>query len=262
MRNWREIILPRFFYLGLVQSIEWNNFLEEMNVTSRNLVRLFFSTLLLGGTATGILGFFVRWDEFKPYFLNFQVIDIIMALFWLFGVGLIFSVLSQMGFAAYLTVHRFGLGIFKSLKLWNSVQVIVILFVVFDLVYLRYTAFAKTGDSIVPYIALAIFVLASGLVVAYLKAKQTNKEAFIPAVFFMVVVTTLEWVPVLRVNEEGWVYLMLISLLICNAYQLLILHKLNEKSTLEKQQKSKLASSKSPKTKVNNQKQHKVKPSK
>lgn len=225
-----------------------------MNVTSRNLVRLFFSTLLLGGTATGIIGFFVRWNEFKPYFLNFQLIDIIMALFWLFGVGLIFSVLSQMGFAAYLTVHRFGLGIFKSLKLWNSVQVILILFVVFDLVYLRYTAFSKTGDSIVPYITLAIIVLASGLVVAYIKAKQTNKEAFIPAVFFMVVVTTLEWVPVLRVNEESWVYLMLISLLICNAYQLLILHKLNEKSSLEKQQKSKLSSPKIPKARVNNHK--------
>jgi KinB signaling pathway activation protein len=240
MRNWREIILPRFFYLGLVQSIEWINFLEETNMTSRNLVKLFFSTLLIGGIATGILGFIVRWDEFQPYFLNFQVIDIIMSLFWLVGVGLIFSVLSQMGFAAYLTVHRFGLGIFKSHKLWNSVQIIVILFVLFDLVYLRFTAFSKPGDSIIPYITMAIFVLISGLVVAYVKAKQTNKEAFIPAVFFMVVVTTLEWVPVLRVNEQGWVYLMLFSLLICNAYQLLILHKLNEKSTIELQQKKKI----------------------
>lgn len=262
MRKKREIILPRFFYLGLVQSIEWNNFFGGNHVTSRNLVRLFFTTLLLGGTATGIIGFIVRWDEFKPYFLNFQVIDIIMSLFWLVGVGLIFSLLSQMGFFAYLTVHRFGLGIFKSVKLWNSVQVILILFVLFDLVYLRFTAFAKTGESIIPYIALAILVLTSGLGVAYIKAKQTNKEAFIPALFFMVVVTTLEWVPVLRVNEKSWVYLMLIPLLICNAYQLLILHKLNEKSSIEKQQKSKLASPNNSNTKVNNQKQQKVKPSK
>ena len=35
-------------------------------------------------------------------------------LLWLFGIGLIFSLVSQMGFFAYLTVHRFGLGIFKS----------------------------------------------------------------------------------------------------------------------------------------------------
>jgi KinB signaling pathway activation protein len=243
-----------------------------MRVTSRNLVRLFFSTLLLGGTATGIIGFIVRWDEFEPYFLNFQVFDIIMTLFWLVGVGFIFSLLSQMGFFAYLTVHRFGLGIFKSVKLWNSVQVILILFVLFDLVYLRFTTFAKAGDSIVPYIALATLVLASGLVVAYIKAKQTNKEAFIPALFFMLVVTTLEWVPVLRVNEKSWVYLMLIPLLICNAYQLLILHKLNEKSTIEKQQKrilnsskeqkSNINSTKTPKSNVHNQKVKKTKPSK
>lgn len=236
-------------------------------MTSRNLVRLFFSTLLLGGATTGIIGFFVRWEEFKPYFLNFQLMDILMALFWLVGVGLIFAVLSQMGFAAYLTIHRFGLGIFKSLKLWNSVQVLLILFVLFDLVYLRFTSFAKAGDSIVPYMALAIFVLACGLVVAYFKAKQTNKEAFIPALFFMIVVTTLEWVPVLRVNEESWVYLMLLSLLVCNAYQLLILHKLNEKSAIELQQKRKLNNhnqnesnvAKKRNTKVNNPK--KTKPS-
>jgi KinB signaling pathway activation protein len=208
-------------------------------VTSRNLVRLFFSTLLLGGITTGIVGYIVRWNEFEPYFSEFQLVDIIMSLFWLVGVGLIFSILSQMGFFAYLTVHRFGLGIFKSVKLWNSVQVVLIIFVLFDLIYLRFISFAKENDSMVPYIGLAFFVLIIGLVVAYIKAKQTNKEAFIPALFFMVVVTTIEWVPVLRVNEKSWVYLMLIPLLVCNAYQLLILHKLNEKSLIEKQQKTK-----------------------
>lgn len=224
-------------------------------MTSRNLVKLFFSTLLLGGFTTGFVGFIVRWDEFEPYFSKFQVLDIIMSLFWLVGVGLIFSLLSQMGFFAYLTVHRFGLGIFKTVKLWNSVQIVLILFVLFDLIYLRYSTFAKAGDSIFPYVALAIFVLLCGLVIAYLKAKQTNKEAFIPALFFMVVVTTIEWVPVLRVNEKSWVLLMLIPLLVCNAYQLLILHKLNERSILEKQQKIQ-------KAQLDNKKTNKTKPSK
>jgi KinB signaling pathway activation protein len=206
-------------------------------VTSRNLVKLFFSTLLIGGLTTGIVGFIVRWTEFEPYFVNFQVIDIIMTLFWLAGVGLIFSIISQMGFFAYLTIHRFGLGIFKSARLWNSAQIIVILFVLFDLVYLRYTSFAKAEDSLFPYIAIAAFLLIWGLAAAYVKAKQTNKEAFTPALFFMIVVTTIEWVPVLRVNEPSWIYLMLIPLLVCNTYQLLILHKVNEKSNLEIQQK-------------------------
>jgi KinB signaling pathway activation protein len=139
-----------------------------------------------------------------------------------------------MGFFAYLTVHRFGLGIFKSTWLWNGVQLILTLFVLVDFVYLRYVSFAKVGDSLLPYIGLAVLILVISLIVAYLKMKQTNKGAFIPALFFMIVATIVEWVPVLRVNEKSWLYLMMFSLLACNAYQLLILHKLNARSEQER----------------------------
>ncbi|MED4869618.1 KinB-signaling pathway activation protein, partial [Geobacillus stearothermophilus] len=131
---------------------------------------------------------------------------------------------SQAGFFAYLTVHRFGLGMFRSL--WNAVQLVLIIFVLFDLVYFRYMVFADKGDSIIPYVLTALFILAVGLAVAYIKSAQTNKGAFVPALFFMVVVTVIEWFPVLRINDRDWLYLMLIPLLVCNAYQLLILHKL------------------------------------
>ena len=86
--------------------------------------------------------------------------------------------------------------------------------------------FADKGDSIIPYVLTALFILAVGLAVAYIKSAQTNKGAFVPALFFMVVVTVIEWFPVLRINDRDWLYLMLIPLLVCNAYQLLILHKL------------------------------------
>ncbi|KAB2329262.1 KinB-signaling pathway activation protein [Cytobacillus depressus] len=208
-------------------------------MTSRNWVKLFLSTLLVGGLTTGIVGFIVRWNEFESIFKPFDFLEVLSVLFWLIGVGLIFSILSQMGFFAYLTVHRFGLGIFKSRSLWNSVQAVLILFVLFDLVYLRYNAFATEGESLVPYIGIALFLLIAALVVAAIKVKLTNKEAFIPALFFMVVVTTIEWVPVLRVNEQSWVYLMIFPLIVCNAYQLLILHKLNEKSQLQRQSMAK-----------------------
>lgn len=152
-----------------------------------------------------------------------------------------------MGFFAYLTVHRFGLGIFKSL--WNPVQVLLIAIALFDLVYLRFNSFAESGDSILPYIGLAGIVLAVGLIVAFLKVKQTNREAFIPALFFMVVVTIIEWVPILRVNEHSWLYLMLFPLLVSNAYQLFVLHKLNQKSLEERKalEQKKNASKKSQK---------------
>jgi KinB signaling pathway activation protein len=222
--------------------------LGENIVTSRNWVKLFISTLLLGGITTGITGFIVRWDEFAPFFIEFNIVEILAILFWLIGVGFIFSLLSQAGFFAYLTIHRFGLGVFKSNKLWNAVQLVLIAIVLFDLVYLRYEVFAGEGESLLPYVGLALFVLIAGLVVAYLKLKQTNKMAFIPALFFMIVVTVIEWVPVLRVNEESWVYLMVFPLLLCNAYQLLMLPKLNEKSLEEREKFQNRSKSKPKKT--------------
>lgn len=199
-------------------------------VTSRNWVKLFINTCLIGGLTTAIVGLIVRWNEFQPIFADIKIVEILSVLIWLIVMGFLFSVISQMGFFAYLTVHRFGLGIFKSVSLWNGVQAVLIIFVLFDLVYLRYQSFAKSGDSILPYIGVAAFLLAVSLLVAWIKAKETNKEAFIPALFFMIVVTVIEWVPVLRVNEHSWFYLMLFALLVCNAYQILILHKLNAQS--------------------------------
>jgi len=195
-------------------------------VNSRKWVRLFLTTLIIGGITTGITGFAVRWSEYKELFLEMNLGEIFAVLLWLIGVGFIFSIISQMGFFAYLTVHRFGLGIFRSVSLWNSVQLVLIAFVLFDLIYFRYQIFAKEGESIVGYVWIALFIFLFGLVVAYIKRSQTNKEAFVPALFFMVVVTIIEWFPVLRINQEDWLYLMLFPLLVCNAYQLLILHKL------------------------------------
>ncbi|WP_044895229.1 KinB-signaling pathway activation protein [Bacillus alveayuensis] len=195
-------------------------------MNSRKWVRLFLTTLIIGGITTGITGFAVRWSEYKRLFLEMNLGEIFAVLLWLIGVGFIFSIISQMGFFAYLTVHRFGLGIFRSVSLWNSVQLVLIAFVLFDLIYFRYQVFAQEGESIIGYVLIALFIFLFGLIVAYIKRSQTNKEAFVPALFFMVVVTIIEWFPVLRINEEDWLYLMLFPLLVCNAYQLLILHKL------------------------------------
>ncbi|OAT73878.1 KinB-signaling pathway activation protein [Parageobacillus thermoglucosidasius] len=195
-------------------------------MNSRKWVRLFLTTLAIGGITTAVIGVILNWGEYEKLFSRLDVLEIAAVLMWHIGVGFIFSVISQMGFFAYLTIHRFGLGMFRSASLWNSVQVVLILFVLFDLVYFRYQVFAGKGESIVGYILVALFILVVGLAVAYIKSVQTNRGAFIPALFFMVVVTVIEWFPVLRINDKDWLYLMLLPLLICNAYQLLILHKL------------------------------------
>ncbi|MEI3895770.1 MULTISPECIES: KinB signaling pathway activation protein KbaA [Bacillus] len=200
-------------------------------MNSRKWVRLFFTTLFLGGISTVIIGFVLEWDKYAKFFQNFDGKEILAVSFWLMGVGFIFSVISQMGFFAYLTIHRFGLGMFRSSSLWNAVQLFFIAFVLFDFVYLRSVLIANGEVSLGNNILVAGILFVFGAIVAYVKSKETNKKAFVPALFFMVVVTILEWVPALRINDTDWLYLMVIPLLLCNAYQLLILHRLIGKTS-------------------------------
>jgi KinB signaling pathway activation protein len=200
-------------------------------VNSRKWVRLFFSTLFLGGGTTILIGFILRWDQYAKYFQNFDTKEIISIAVWLLGIGFIFSVISQMGFFAYLTIHRFGLGMFRSASLWNSVQILLVVFVLFDFVYLRSAIFTDSKASVTNNIVMALVLFLVGALIAYIKSKETTKQAFIPALFFMIVVTVIEWVPALRVNNQDWLYLMIVPLLVCNAYQMLILHRLVKKES-------------------------------
>ncbi|MEC1510092.1 KinB-signaling pathway activation protein [Bacillus velezensis] len=192
---------------------------------SRGLVRFFFSILAVGALITSVVGFTLKWGEYKGFFLNFEAGQIFSVLIWFIGVGMIFSVISQMGFFVFLTVHRFALEILRSSSLWNLLQLFIILFVAFDLMYVRFLFFGERDDSIAGFVWLPLALLAVGLLTAYIKQKQSSKNTFVSSLFLMVVITALEWVPALRVNNEDWLYLMLIPLMGCNAFQLLMLPK-------------------------------------
>ncbi|WP_085504894.1 KinB-signaling pathway activation protein [Thalassobacillus devorans] len=200
-------------------------------MTSRKWVHLFWTTLVLGGALTLLTSFVVKADAYAQVLQPFDFFELIGLLLFFSGLGFIFSIISQMGFFAYLTVHQFGLGMFKGL--WPAIQVFLIVFTLFDLVYFRYQA-AGEGASLWPYLLTAFALLAVSYVVAHIKRKETNSKAFVPALFFMVVVTTVEWVPALQSEGQVYVWLMIIPLLACNAYQLLLLHRLNNKEPKRK----------------------------
>ena len=52
------------------------------------------------------------------------------------GLGFTFSVISMTGYFAYLYIHRFGISLFRSF--WPMIQILLIAFVLFDLVYFPY----------------------------------------------------------------------------------------------------------------------------
>jgi KinB signaling pathway activation protein len=181
---------------------------------------LFISTLFIGISSAVVVGLILKFPEGSSLF------ELFLYIFGLVGFGALFSVFSQMGFFAYLTIHRFGLGMFKSHGLWNGVQLVLIAVVLFDLFYFRYDAFQNGSESMAMYILLPLLILAYGVIIAFLKVKQTSSVAFIPTLFFITVVTTLEWVPVLKENNTLSLWMAFVPLMLCNTYQILMLHRL------------------------------------
>jgi KinB signaling pathway activation protein len=202
-------------------------------VTIRNWFKFFWNALWIGGGITGILGLFIRWDAFQPYIVAGDFGEFIAAFVWMVFLGFTMSVVAQAGFFAYLTVHQFGVNIFRSLTLWNWVQLLIIVVVFFDLIFFRFKPAADTTGQFMMYLLLLLILIAAALVTAHFKAKWTKKSAYISALFFMIVITTLEWLPALMVqkgNIDSWVTLLLFPLLAVNAYQILMLPKYNAKS--------------------------------
>ncbi|RKN65230.1 KinB signaling pathway activation protein [Paenibacillus ginsengarvi] len=187
---------------------------------------LFWTTLLIGtvfGMITSIivklvvpdfdfLGISVGWYEW---------------VFMLFGAGMI-AMLSEMGFFAYLTVRFVAMSLFRGkLLYWDILQVVIIVIALFDIVYLRYIgADEGVATSWVQYILLPILILIVAAIITRMKVKETNKSARIPTLFFMVVVTILEAIPAFNLNETGYTIIMVVPLLACNAWQIMLLHRL------------------------------------
>jgi len=184
---------------------------------------MFFKTLFIGGLVCLVTSVFVKKAEYANAISSFGVVDLIGLIIFFIGLGFVFSVISQAGFFAYLFINRFGLGLFRSF--WPTVQLLLIAFVVFDLVYFPY----KGTDGEIPLYLLILMsaaILIFGIIIARIKANQTHPRAFVPALFLMVVMTAIEWVPGLRSGID-YSWLMITTLLACNTYQLLILHHLN-----------------------------------
>ena len=194
-------------------------------MNSRKLVNFLFKTFIIGGIAGLLISFIIKPEDYATYLSPFDFMEVVGLLLFFVGLGLTFSVVSMTGFFAYLFIHRMGLNLFRSF--WPTVQVLLIAFVLFDLVYFPYQG--SNGEiAIYWYILMAAALLLVGWIVAKIKAKETNKHAFIPALFFMIVISTVEWVPGLQVEGTDYAWLMIVPLLACNTYQLLTLHRITK----------------------------------
>jgi KinB signaling pathway activation protein len=192
-------------------------------VTLRKWSFLFYTTLLIGALGAVISGTIIGQEKMDGGFANFG-----MGLIGSLIAGLMFSVISQMGFFAYLTLNYLALSVLRRKSLWLGIQVILIVLVFVDFVILRHDIFAKE-EPVLGFVWLPLGLLAYAAVVAYFKVKATNASAWIPTMFFMFVVTILEWVPALQENNVKSMIMMIVPLLLCNTWQIMQLHRILQK---------------------------------
>lgn len=186
---------------------------------------LFWTTTCIGGAISLVIG--LALQVFQGEMGNFRgPVDIMLNVLQLILSGCMISVYSQMGFFAYLTLNYIAIGLFK--KGWPYVQVVLTVIALLDLMFLRMLLVDRPeGAERGGYedILLGVVVLVFAVVVSYWKVKATNATALIPTLFFMIAITTVETLSALNIgNMATWfVY---IPLAICNAYQILMLHRL------------------------------------
>ncbi|WP_145153628.1 KinB-signaling pathway activation protein [Paenibacillus xylanexedens] len=186
---------------------------------------LFWTALLIGAAGalgTGLIMMLVNGE--KTNGLN----DFLLYLLILFGSGIMISVYSQMGFFAYLILNYMGKGVFPK-RGWQIVQIVLTVLALLDVMFLR--LFVGGDRERISDIVLGIIILAAAIVTAYVKVKLTHISALVPTLFFMIAVTIVETIGVLRIDVNAATIFIVVPLLLCNAYQMLILHRLVDVST-------------------------------
>lgn len=166
---------------------------------------------------TGLIMLLVNGEKMKG------MTDFLLYLLILFGSGIMISVYSQMGFFAYLILNYMGKGVFPK-RGWQIVQIVLTVLALLDVMFLR--LFVGGGRERLSDIMLGLIILAAAIVTAYVKVKKTHISALVPTLFFMVAITVVETIGVLRIDVNAATIFIVVPLLICNAYQMLILHRL------------------------------------
>ncbi len=207
-------------------------------MTIRNWVKFAFWALLIGGIVNAVASLIIRWDFYQPYLANGEIVEFLAAFVWNIVLGMTMSVMAQAGFFAYLTLHQVGVNIFKSLTLWNWVQTLLIIIVLVDIIVFRFAPGADKATDWIGYGFLLVVLVGSAIATAIKKIKMTKKpHVLVSTIFFMIVVTSLEWIIALMGRQDNidiYVALLLFPLVAVNAYQILMLPKYNSQSEADR----------------------------
>ncbi len=194
----------------------------------KKLFFLFWTCMAVGAVTTVITGTIMQWSDPEFGFLDFEATGFNAAMMAL--VGTMIGAFSQMGFFAYLILNYIALSILRQKYLWNALQAYTTVFSVLGMGYMLYTKQEVLSPHL--YIVVPAVLSVLTLVVCQVKVKQTNASAFIPTAFLMFTVTFIEAWPALSYGNASTpgIIFMLAPLFLCNAYQILMLHRVLKKA--------------------------------
>lgn len=179
--------------------------------------------MLVGAVGAVIAGLVLQFATGTIQFKG--AVDMLIYPLILLGYGALVSVYSQLGFFAYLTLNYMGVGVFKR-KTWEYIQIVLSVLALLELMFLR--TFVGGEQNLTWDLTLGIGILITAIIVTYLKVRYTNILALIPTMFFMLAITILEIIGVLKIGVNNATVFIIIPLLACNAYQILTLHKVTQ----------------------------------
>ncbi|SDX58915.1 KinB signaling pathway activation protein [Marininema mesophilum] len=180
-------------------------------MTLRKLFFLFWTTCLIGTVTAPIIGLLLQVSNIGG---ELQIVSQLWA-------GVMFGAMAQMGFFAYMVFNMVFVGFIRNQRMYQALQLIVTVIVLLNLLMIQRDSTLEVGA----WFIVPATILIAALIAAWFKVKATNRYSFIPALFFMTVATSLEAIPALK-QSIPLILLMVITLLICNAWQLMQLHRL------------------------------------
>ncbi len=187
----------------------------------KSWITLFWKTLLVGAIVGLITGFLQQLNNGGIDFKSFK--DLLLFIVILLGYGIMVSVYSQLGFFAYMILNYTAIGVIK-MKTWQYIQLILAVLALLEVMFFR--TFVDGADKQQSDLLVGILILVVAVIVAFFKVRATNSNAWIPTIFFMIAATIVELIGGLKIGDTNATVFILIPLLACNAYQILILHKI------------------------------------
>ncbi|NQX49470.1 KinB-signaling pathway activation protein [Paenibacillus tritici] len=188
---------------------------------------LFWTTLLIGAGGAVIAGLALQIVNGGIQFKS--TADFFLYALILLGYGALVSVYAQLGFFAYLILNYTGIGVFPR-KAWRYIQLVLAVLALLELMFLR--TFVSGDRSVGSDLTLGVAILLTALMVSWFKIRSTNASAWVPTFFFMTAITIVEIIGVLRIGVDSATVFILVPLIACNAFQILMLHRILKPASL------------------------------